>query len=61
MQRDGLVEIWTREEAEARCEAIFAEVGNVEKFRRRGRDFELDAEELVLYDELTTLEYLLDE
>lgn len=57
--QDATVEILTHEEAVGRRDGIYAQVGDVEKFRRRGESYELDADELVLYDELLMLDYLL--
>jgi len=54
-------EVYTRQQAEARRQEILDQVGNEQKFRERGEAYELDADELVLYDELLTLDYLLDE
>lgn len=59
--RDAEVNIWTREEATNRRQEILTLVDNEEKFRARGASFELDSEELVLYDELRMLEYLLSD
>ena len=58
---DVVVEILTHDEAAGRREDIYAIVGDVEKFRRRGEAYDLDSDELVLDDELLTLDYLLDE
>lgn len=58
--QDATIQILTREEATNRRRQILAQVGNETKFRTRGECFELDSDELVLYDELQTLEYLLD-
>ena len=52
-------EIYTRQQAEPRRQHIIEQVGDEQKFRKRGEAYELDAEELVLYDELLTLDYLL--
>jgi len=52
-------EIFSRQEAEERRDEIFAQVGDVQKFRERGEAYELDEDELVLYDELLTLDFLL--
>lgn len=54
-------EILSRAEAERRRAEILAQVGDEQKFRDRAEDYELDADELVLYDDLLTLEYLLGE
>lgn len=52
-------EIYSRQQAEERRQEILVQVGDERKFRDRAEAFELDADELVLYDELMTLEYLL--
>jgi len=52
-------EVYTRHKAEALRREILEQVGNEQKFRERGEAYELDADELVLYDELLTLDYLL--
>lgn len=52
-------EVYTRHQAEALRREILEQVGNEQKFRERGEAYELDADELVLYDELLTLDYLL--
>lgn len=59
--KDASIEILTREEATNRRRQILAQVGNETKFRTRGECFELDSDELVLYDELRMLDYLLDD
>lgn len=58
--QDATINVLTREEATNRREQILVQVGNQEKFRARGKAYELDSEELVLYDELRMLDYLLD-
>lgn len=58
---DAVVEVLTHAEAIKQRREIISRVGDIEKFRLRGESFELDADELVLYDELLTLDYLLDE
>ena len=48
------------ERARARRDEIIRLVGGDEaRFRERARNYLLDAEELVLYDELRALDYLL--
>lgn len=52
-------EIFSRQEAVRRRDEILAQVGDADRFRERGEAYELNADELVLYDELLTLDYLL--
>lgn len=52
-------EIFSRQEAERRRHEILVQVGDAHRFRERGEAYELNADELVLYDELLTLDYLL--
>ena len=59
--QDATIKVLTREEAAQRRAEILVRVGDEEKFRIRGESYELDSEELVLYDELRMLDYLLDE
>ena len=51
--------VYSRQEAEALRRKILEQIGNEQKFRERGESYELDADELVLYDDLLTLDYLL--
>lgn len=53
--------VMTVEEGIAERQAILDQVGDVQRFRERGENFELNAEELALYDDLKTLDYLLAE
>lgn len=59
--QDATIKVLTREEATNRRQEILSIVGNEERFRARGESFELDSDELVLYDELRMLDYLLDD
>ena len=58
---DATINILTRAEATDRRQEILDLVGDEQKFRARGESYELDSDELVLYDELRMLDYLLDD
>mgnify|MGYP007003570573 FL=1 len=58
---DATINILTRAEATDRRQEILGLVGDEQKFRARGESYELDSDELVLYDELRMLDYLLDD
>lgn len=51
----------TVEQAIGERQAIQSRVGDLDAFRRRGENYELDAEEIVIYDNLKVLDYLLGE
>lgn len=51
----------TVEQAIAERQAIQSRVGDLGAFRRRGETYELDAEEIVIYDDLKVLDYPLGE
>src|SRR5699024_215641 len=55
------VRVMTVDQAFAERQAILDQIGDEQCFRQRGQNFELDAEELVLYDDLKTLDFLLAE
>ncbi|GAA2004202.1 hypothetical protein [Brevibacterium samyangense] len=52
---------FTREEAEAKRNAILEQVRDPDEFRRRGENYELDPSDRLLYDDLRELDYLLGE
>jgi len=58
---DATINILTRAEATDRRQEILGLAGDEQKFRARGESYELDSDELVLYDELRMLDYLLDD
>lgn len=55
------VQILDLSEARRRLEALTAKVSELDAFMTRGSRYELDADDAALYDEIRTLEYLLDE
>lgn len=55
------VRVMAVDQAFAERQAILDQIGDEQRFRQRGENFQLDAEELVLYDDLKTLDFLLAE
>lgn len=55
------VQILDLPEARHRLEVLTAKVGDLNAFMTRGSQYELDADDAALYDEIRSLEYLLDQ
>lgn len=52
-------EVLTRTQAIERYDALVASIGDVEDFKLRAEAYELDDEDVAVYDDLVELEYLL--
>lgn len=52
-------EVLSRESAQSRYDRLLRTIGDVDAFRARADVFALDSDELVMFDELQELEYLL--
>lgn len=55
------VQILDQAEARRRLASLTMMIDDVDSFKARGYRYELDAADAALYDEIRTLEYLLDE